>query len=123
MARGGGRSRRINEALREVIAEALQRDLSDPRLAMVTITSVRATEDMTEAKVFWTVLDPTRRDAAAAALESAAGVLQGRVGRELRTRHTPHLRFVHDDLQEDAERLTRLIDEVAADLPPEEPTP
>ncbi len=121
MARGGGRSRRINEALREVIAETIQRDLSDPRLAMVTIMGVRATEDMTEATVFWTVLDPSRRDDAAAALASATGVLQGRVGRELRARHTPHLRFVHDDHQENAERLTRLIDEVSADLPPEEP--
>jgi len=120
MARTGPRGRRVNEALREVIAETIQRDLSDPRLSMVTITGVRATDDLMEARVFWTVLDPARRADAAAALDSATGVLQGRVGRELRTRHTPHLHFTHDDLPEDAERLTRLIDEVTGDLPPRE---
>ncbi len=112
MGRVSPRQRRINEALREVIAEAVQRDLSDPRLSLVTITGVRASEDMSVATVFWTVLGADRREGAAAALTSAAGVLQGRVGRELRTRNTPQLRFEHDDHQEAADRLTRLIDEV-----------
>ncbi len=116
MARISPRQRRINEALREVIAETVQRELSDPRLSMVTITGVRASEDMSVATVYWTVYDASRREGAAAALTSAAGVLQGRVGRELRTRNTPHLRFEHDDLQENADRLTRLIDEVTADI-------
>lgn len=114
----GGRLRRINEALREVIAEAMHRDLSDPRLVMVTITQVRATQDLKEAKVYWTALDPARRDAAGKALESARGVLQGKVGRELRSRQTPHLQFIFDEHQERAVDLTRLIDEVTADLPP-----
>ena len=113
----GGRLRRINEALREVIAEALHRDLSDPRLSMVTITHVSATQDLKEAKVYWTALDPARRDAAGKALESARGVLQGRIGRELRARQTPQLQFVFDAHQERAVDLTRLIDEVTADLP------
>jgi ribosome-binding factor A len=116
----GGRLRRINEALREVIAEALQRDLSDPRLSMVTITHVSATQDLKEAKVYWTALDPARRDAAGTALESARGVLQGRIGRELRARQTPQLQFVFDAHQERAVDLTRLIDEVTADLPERE---
>lgn len=115
MARMSPRGRRLNEALREIIAETVQRDLSDPRLSMVTITSVRASDDMSSATVYWTVYDASRRDGAAAALQSASGVLQGRVGRELRTRNTPQLRFVHDDLQENADRLTRLIDQVTAE--------
>jgi ribosome-binding factor A len=122
MAQPGGRLRRINEALREVIAEALQRDLADPRLGMVTITHVSATQDLKEAKVYWTVLDPARRDGAGKALESARGVLQGRIGRELRARQTPHLQFVFDAHQERAVDLTRLIDEVTADLPEREET-
>lgn len=120
MGSPGGRLRRVNEALREVIAESVQRDLSDPRLGLVTITQVRATQDLKEAKVFWTSLNAGGREGAAAALESARGVLQGRVARELRVRHTPHLQFVFDDHQERAVDLTRLIDEVTADLPPRE---
>lgn len=120
MGQPGGRLRRINEALREVIAEALHRDLSDPRLGMVTITHVRATQDLKEAKVYWTALDPARREAAGRALESARGVLQGRIGRELRARQTPQLQFIFDTHQERAVDLTRLIDEVTADLPARE---
>ena len=121
MPRSPNRGRRINESLREVIAETIQRELSDPRLSLVTISQVKATEDMSEAQVFWTVYDRTAKDGAAKALASASGVLQGRVGRELRTRNTPHLRFVFDEFQDRAAHLAKLIDEVTADLPPEAP--
>lgn len=121
MGQAGGRLRRLNMVLREVIAEALQRDLSDPRLGLVTITHVQATQDLREARVFWTVLPARRRTGAASALESARGVLQGTVARELRTRHTPHLHFAYDDHQERAAELTDLIERVAAELPPEPP--
>ena len=120
MAARGGRLRRVNEALREVIAETVQRELADPRLSLVTITQVRATQDLKEAKVFWTTLDRAGQDAAAVALESARGVLQGSVARELRVRQTPHLQFVFDEHQDRAVELTRLIDEVTAELPPAE---
>ncbi len=115
----GQRQRRAGEAIREVVGQALLMDLADPRLQMVTVTSVETTPDVGRATVYWTVLDPTRKDAAAAALESARGVLQARVGRVLRSRHTPHLVFTHDELQDHARRLTALIDEVA----PADPDP
>ena len=69
MPRSPNRGRRINESLREVIAETIQRELSDPRLSLVTITQVKATEDMSEAQVFWTVYDRTAKDGAAKALD------------------------------------------------------
>lgn len=112
------RQRKANEAIRETVAGALLTELSDPRLQMVTITSVETTPDLGRAKVYWTVLDPRKADAAGAALESARGVLQGRVARSLKSRQTPHLVFVHDELQDQARRLTALIDEVAPDGPP-----
>ncbi len=116
------RQRRANEAIREVVGSALLVDLADPRLQMVTITSVETTPDLGRAKVYWTVLDPKRVGDAGAALESARGVLQGKVARAIKSRQTPHLVFVHDELQDEARRLTALIDEVAPDGPlPEEP--
>lgn len=111
------RQRKANEAIRETVAGALLTELSDPRLQMVTITSVETSPDLGRAKVYWTVLDPKRAEAAGAALESARGVLQGRVARTLKSRQTPHLVFVHDELQDQARRLTALIDEVAPDGP------
>jgi len=112
------RQRKANEAIRETVAGALLTELSDPRLQMVTITSVETSPDLGRAKVYWTVLDPKKADAAGAALESARGVLQGRVARTLKSRQTPHLVFVHDELQDQARRLTALIDEVAPEGPP-----
>lgn len=106
------RMRRVDTALRQILAEAVGRELSDPRLGFVTITHVEATQDVREAKVYFTCLDPRDRQASQEALESARGVLQARVGREMRTRQTPQLTFIYDTTQEDAVALTRLIDEV-----------
>jgi ribosome-binding factor A len=111
------RQRRANEAIREVVGQTILTELSDPRLQMVTVVSVESSPDLGRAKVYWTVLDPKRTDDAAAALEAARGVLQGRVARVLKSRQTPHLVFIHDELQEEARRLTALIDEVAPDGP------
>lgn len=106
------RMRRVDTALRQVLAEAIGRELSDPRLGFVTITQVEATQDVREAKVYFTCLRPSERRASQEALESARGVLQAKVARELRTRQTPQLTFHYDSTQEDAVALTRLIDEV-----------
>jgi ribosome-binding factor A len=107
------RMRRINVALRQVLGEAIGRELVDPRLGFITITTVDAAPDLRTATVYYTVLEPARREASQEALESASGVLQGAVGRELRTRHTPKLRFTYDEHQERAVALTRLIETVA----------
>ena len=117
------RQRRANEAIREVVGQALLTELSDPRLQMVTITAVESSPDLGRAKVYWTALDPKRVEGAGAALEAARGLVQGRVARVLKSRLTPHLVFVHDGLQDEARRLTELIDRVAPDgpLPESEP--
>jgi len=109
------RGRRVNEIIREVLAEAVQRDLSDPRLGFLTITTVDANRDVSAATVYFTTLTDDQREGTEAALASAAGLLQSRVAGALRTKNTPQLTFVYDDLTERAEHLTRLIDEVTDD--------
>ncbi|HMM48511.1 MAG TPA: 30S ribosome-binding factor RbfA [Miltoncostaeaceae bacterium] len=109
------RMRRVDTALRQVLAEAIGRELSDPRLGFVTITEVEATQDVREARVYFTCLRPRERRASQEALESARGVLQARLAREMRTRHTPQLTFVYDSSQEDAVALTRLIEQVTGE--------
>ncbi|MGD9694606.1 MAG: 30S ribosome-binding factor RbfA [Thermoleophilia bacterium] len=107
------RMRRVDTQVRQVLAEAIGRELSDPRLGFVTITRVEATQDVREAKVWFTTLRTRDRQASQDALDSARGVLQGRLAAELRARHTPQLTFHYDTSQRDAEALSRLIDEVA----------
>ena len=108
------RMRRVDTALRQVLAEAVARELSDPRLGFVTITHVEATQDVREAKVWFTTLRARDGRGSLQALESARGLLQARLARELRSRHTPQLTFVYDRSQQDAVALSRRIDEITA---------
>ena len=117
--RVSGRMRRVNEAVRAVVADAVG-DLKDPRIGLVTVTDVEVTPDLREATVYVSVLgSEKRRSATLAGLESAHGVLQARINRELSLRRTPTLTFAYDDAVERGVRMTKLIDELAADLPPE----
>jgi ribosome-binding factor A len=111
------RMRRVNEAVRAVIADALG-DLKDPRIGMVTVTGVHVTPDLGEARVYVSVLgSDKRRRETLAGLESARGVLQARINRELSLRRTPTLAFAYDDTVERGVRMTKLIDELTAQLP------
>jgi ribosome-binding factor A len=113
------RMRRVNEAVRGVVADAV-RDLKDPRIGMVTVTGVRVTPDLGEATVFVSVLGSEKaRRATLAGLASAHGVLQARINRELSLRRTPTLTFAYDDAVERGVRMTKLIEDLAADLPEE----
>jgi len=115
--------RRVNEAVRAVVAEAV-RDLKDPRIGLVTVTGVAVTPDLREATVYVSVLGNARkRRATLAGLESAHGVLQARINRELSLRRTPTLAFAYDEAVERGVRMTKLIDELAADLPEEDASP
>jgi ribosome-binding factor A len=109
--------RRVNPSVRAVVAEGVT-GLKDPRIGMVTVTSVRVSPDLGDAIVFVSVLgSKARRDATMAGLASAHGVLQSRIGRQLSLRRTPRLTFAYDESVERGVRLTKLIDEVSADLP------
>ena len=109
--------RRVNEAVRSVVADAI-RDLKDPRIGLVTVTGVNVTPDLSEATVFVSVLgNERRRRATLVGLASAHGVLQARINRELKLRRTPTLAFAYDDAVERGVRMTKLIEELAPDLP------
>ena len=113
--------RRVNESVRAVVAEAVGQ-LKDPRIGMVTVTDVRVSPDLGEARVFVSVLGSDKKRAATmAGLDSARGVLQGKINRELSLRRTPTLTFAYDDSVERGVRMSKLIDELAADLPEDEP--
>jgi ribosome-binding factor A len=112
------RMRRVNEVVREVLAETLPR-LKDPRIGLVTITGVETAPDLRHAKVFISVLgSEKKRTATLRGLEAAHGLLQSRLARELRMKRTPHLTFEYDPTVERGVRMSRLIDELAPDDEP-----
>jgi ribosome-binding factor A len=108
------RMRRVNEALREVIAAAIAGELEDPRIGFVTVTAVETTPDLRQARVYVSVLgaDPVRRRSLDG-LRSAHGYLQRRVADELHLKHTPTLDFVYDDTLDRAQRIDELLEREA----------
>lgn len=105
------RARKLADRIQVVVAETLQRRIKDPRLGYVTITDARVTGDLREATVFYTVYgDETERQASAAALESAKGVLRSEVGKQTGVRFTPTLTFVADALPDTAKNIDDLLD-------------
>ncbi|MGW4898296.1 30S ribosome-binding factor RbfA [Kitasatospora sp. NPDC004240] len=105
------RARKLADRIQVVVAQTLERRIKDPRLGFVTITDTRVTGDLREATVFYTVYgDDTEREATAAALESAKGVLRSEVGKQTGVRFTPSLTFVADALPENARNIDDLLD-------------
>ncbi len=107
------RMRRVDEAIRQVLSEAVG-ELKDSRIGFVTVTGVRTTTDLKQAAVYVSVLGNERKRAQTLqALDSAHGVLQGQIARELRLKRTPQLTFEYDESVERGVRMTKLIDELA----------
>ncbi len=106
------RMRRVDEAVREVLSDAITREMKDPRVGFVTVTAVDTSPDLRHARVYVSVLgDAGVRRRSLAALQSAHGFLQRRVASELRIKHTPTLDFLFDDTAERAERVSKLLEE------------
>ena len=106
------RMRRVDEAIREVLSDAVFSDLKDPRIGFVTVTDVKTSPDLRRARVFVTVLGTEdERAASLAGLQSAHGILQRRVNAELRMKRTPTLEFVYDDTTDRVMRMEELLDD------------
>ena len=108
------RARRLAKRISQIVAAALEHEVKDPRLTMVTITDTRVTGDLRDATVYYTVLgrsvDEVPDNAgAAAALASATGVLRSRVGAGTGVRFTPTLTFVQDVVPDEARRMEELL--------------
>jgi ribosome-binding factor A len=107
------RMRRVNEAIRETLADALG-ELKDPRIGFVTVTGVKTTPDLRQARVYVSVLgDERKRENTLEGLESAHGVLQSRLATELRMKRTPQLTFEYDPSVAEGVRMSQLIDDLA----------
>jgi len=109
---------RLNANLREVLAELLTTRVRDPRVEPVSLTSVDVSRDLAFAKVYYSVLgDAETQRIAQRGLESVAGFLRGEVGRELRMRNVPALRFHFDASLERGRHIEELLRELDSDLP------
>jgi ribosome-binding factor A len=109
----GSRIRRVDEAVRAVLSDAITQELKDPRVGFVTVTAVRTSSDLRHARVYVSVLgDEETRAAGLEGLRSAQGFLQRRVAREVRMKYTPEITFAYDDSIDRGLRINELLREM-----------
>jgi ribosome-binding factor A len=107
------RPEQVAVTLRQVVADAMTRELRDPRIGFVTLTGVLVSPDLSHARIMVSVAgDQAEKDRALEGLQSAAGFLRSRAARALTTRIVPELHFELDRGLEHAARINELLDEI-----------
>ncbi len=109
MPKSNIRLRQAADLIQREVALILQREVSDPRLAEVTITGVDVAPDMRSAKVFYTLFNKENLKEVQQSLTKAVGFMRHQLAGMTSLRHTPQLRFVYDDSILYGEHLADLI--------------
>jgi len=125
MAREYARTDRVGQQIQKEIAVILMREIKDPRLSMTTVSAVEVTRDLAYAKVFVTFFNDNADEIKASleVLAEAEGYIRSLLGKRLRARIMPHLRFVYDKSMAEGVRMSALVDQaVASDNNDEETT-
>ncbi len=106
------RLKRLNHTYSEEISKILHDEMKDPDLNFVTITACDTTNDLSFAKVYYTVLDDSKKDVVAAALKKASPSIRSILSSRVNIRNTPELRFVYDDSIEYGRRIDEVIEKI-----------
>ena len=118
----GSRPDRVADQIRSELASLLAREVHDPGIGFVTLTRVRVSADLQQARVYYTALgDEKSRGNSERALARAAGFLRRQIGARLRLKRTPELTFHYDDSIAGQDRIEQLLSEIhAAPHPPDD---
>lgn len=111
------RSDRVADAVQRILAQAIPKEVRDPRLGMININAVEVAKDLSLAKVYITLVgesDAYECKQSAEILNRAANFLRNIVGRELTMRSTPQLQFIYDESAVRGQQLSSLIDSAIA---------
>ena len=116
MAREYARTDRVGQQIQKEIAVILMREIKDPRLSMTTVSAVEVTRDLAYAKVFVTFFNDNADEIKASleVLAEAEGYIRSLLGKRLRARIMPHLRFVYDSSMSEGVRMSALVDQAVA---------
>ena len=106
------RLKRLNHTYSEEISKILHDEMKDPDLNFVTITACDTTNDLSFAKVYYTVLEDSKKDVVAAALKKASPSIRSILSSRVNIRNTPELRFVYDDSIEYGRRIDEVIEKI-----------
>ena len=115
------RSDRVADILRDEISQIVGYELEDPRITMVTVTDVRLSENLKAARVYVTVAgNEEEHRLALAALRHAAPYVRKQLSLSLNLPRTPEIHFIRDRVEEEGERVDRLLEEIERDWEREE---
>ena len=115
MSREFKRSDRVAQELKKEVAIILQREVKDPRIGMVTVSDVEVSRDLAYAKIFVTFLfdsDQAAIEQGMVGLEKASPYIRSLVGKAMRLRIVPELRFIYDESLVEGMRMSNLVSNV-----------
>ena len=113
-----GRPQKVADLIQRELSDLLRREVRDPRVGMVTITSVDVSPDLSHAKIYFTTLDKDHLKETTKGLQRAASFLRVQLSKRMSMYTTPELRFLYDESVERGDRLSQLIDSVVPPQPP-----
>ena len=111
MKKGQGRPQKLGDLIQRELSDLIAREMRDPRVGMLTITSVDVSPDLSHAKVFFTLLQKEKLADTLRGLKRSAGFLRSQLAKRIKLYTTPELRFEYDESVERGDHLSRLIDQ------------
>lgn len=114
---GFKRADRVADLIKAEVSDILLRDINDPRVRKIIVTGIKVTDDLRQAKIFFVQTGETIcSDETAKGLQSATGFLRRELGKRLRLRYVPELKFIFDESFEHGDRINRLLSEIENDV-------
>lgn len=103
---------RLNGEFQKEISIILQTEIKDQDIHFVTITGCEITNDLSFCKVYFTVLDESKKDTTLQALKGAQSFIRGELSKRIQVRHTPELRFFYDESIEYGNKIEKIIEKI-----------
>ena len=103
---------RLNHTFQEEISMILMTEIKDDDIKFVTITGVDTTNDLSFAKVYFTVLDENKKESTLKALEKASSFIRTKLAEKVEIRHTPELKFIFDSSIEYGNHIEKIINDI-----------
>lgn len=113
------RTERVRELIKQEISKIIQKDIKDPRIGFVTVTDTEISSDLRYARTFISVYgNEKQKKSTMIGLERAVGYIRKEIGKRIRLKFTPEIKFEIDETIEKADKLSRLFSEIEKQTPP-----
>lgn len=103
---------RLNSVFEKEISKILATEVKNPNIKFVTITGCEITNDLSVAKVYFTVFDDSKKNIVMEALDKSKTFIRGEISKRVEIRHTPEIRFIFDESVEYGKKIDSIIDKI-----------